>query len=432
MFEEKRFLLTHIWLRGFGGAELNILELAEYLQQEGAIVEVFTFLFLEPMKSEFEKRKIKVITNREHVFSLENYDFIISCQNVLPNSIVKSFREQHSKFPKILFLHMAALESHVLEQPFVFGLESKLSSGTLSISQEVVDKNLNRFFKDIPKLLLYQNPVPVSYAINISSNNRNLKKLLIISNHPPKELKEIQSCFESIGIIVDYAGVWSSKYELASPEMFAEYDCIVGIGKNVQYCLVLGKPIYVYDHFAGPGFLNSDNFELAEYHNFSGRGFEENQKSPQEIFEDILENYDEAKKFYTENVDFFRQKYQLSNVLPQLIEQIENDNKEIQLFSVEYSNYVLAMNTFIGDIVVRLENDVHNLWQGIRDFEKRIDDLNLHIQYLNEMIVLKEQEVEENQLLIQELRLIYESKTYKLAVFLQKIKNGLLKIVKWR
>ncbi|HFR3410750.1 TPA: glycosyltransferase, partial [Streptococcus suis] len=71
MFEEKRFLLTHIWLRGFGGAELNILELAEYLQQEGAIVEVFTYLFLEPMRSEFEKRNIKVITDREHVFSLE-------------------------------------------------------------------------------------------------------------------------------------------------------------------------------------------------------------------------------------------------------------------------------------------------------------------------------------------------------------------------
>ncbi|HFR3829216.1 TPA: glycosyltransferase, partial [Streptococcus suis] len=125
MFEEKRFLLTHIWLRGFGGAELNILELAEYLQQEGAIVEVFTYLFLEPMRSEFEKRNIKVITDREHVFSLEDYDFIISCQNILPNSIVKSFREHHSKFPKILFLHMAALKSHVLEQPFVFGLESR-------------------------------------------------------------------------------------------------------------------------------------------------------------------------------------------------------------------------------------------------------------------------------------------------------------------
>ncbi len=85
------------------------------------------------------------------------------------------------------------------------------------------------------------------------------------------------------------------------------------------------------------------------------------------------------------------------------------------------------MNNFIGDIVVRLENDVNNLWQGIRDFEERVDDLNLHIQYLNEMIALKEQEVVENQLLVQELRLIYESKTYKLAVFLQKMKNGLLK-----
>ncbi|HEM3473077.1 glycosyltransferase [Streptococcus suis] len=432
MFEEKRFLLTHIWLRGFGGAELNILELAEYLQQEGAIVEVFTYLFLEPMRSEFEKRNIKVITDREHVFSLEDYDFIISCQNILPNSIVKSLREHHSKFPKIIFLHMAALKSHVLEQPFVFGLESRLSSGTLAISQEVVDKNLSRFFNDIPRLFMYQNPVPVGYAVNSYSNNRPLKKILIISNHPPSELKELQSWFDASGIIVDYAGVWSSKYELASPEMFSEYDCIIGIGKNVQYCLVLGKPIYVYDHFAGPGFLNSKNFEKAEYHNFSGRGFEDNQKSPQEIFEDIMENYDDAKKFYTENVEFFRKKYQLSNVLPQLIEQLENDNKEIQLFSVEYSNYVLAMNNFIGDIVVRLENDVNNLWQGIRDFEERVDDLNLHIQYLNEMIALKEQEVVENQLLVQELRLIYKSKTYKLAVFLQKMKNGLLKIVKWR
>jgi len=32
-------------------------------------------------------------------------------------------------------------------------------------------------------------------------------------------------------------------------------------------------PVYLYDHFGGCGWLTEDNFALAEWHNFSGRGF---------------------------------------------------------------------------------------------------------------------------------------------------------------
>ncbi|MDW7798179.1 hypothetical protein SCQ32_01650 [Streptococcus canis] len=56
MYQGKRFLLTHIWLRGFSGAEINILELATFLKEAGAEVEVFTFLAKSPMLEEFQKK----------------------------------------------------------------------------------------------------------------------------------------------------------------------------------------------------------------------------------------------------------------------------------------------------------------------------------------------------------------------------------------
>ncbi|MEW6856332.1 hypothetical protein ABG752_11000 [Streptococcus iniae] len=79
--------------------------------------------------------------------------------------------------------------------------------------------------------------------------------------------------------------------------MIAGYDCVIGIGKNVQYCLAMGKPIYVYDHFKGPGYLTAENIEQAAFNNFSGRGFEKCRKTSQEIVSDLLAGYQSAQSF---------------------------------------------------------------------------------------------------------------------------------------
>ncbi|MGT2772153.1 hypothetical protein [Streptococcus marimammalium] len=386
MFKEKKFLLTHIWLRGFSGAEINILELALYLQSQGAVVEVFTYLSQSPLKNKFEEKNIKIIDDINHKFEITNYDMVFVSQNIIPPQIIRELGQNHEKYPRFVFLHMAALPSHVLEQPFIHDLEQKISSASLVVSKEIVKKNLSRFFKQIPNLHYYPNPVPKSYTNLEHRKKTSIKSILVISNHPPKEILEIEKLLIERKIKIDYFGVWSQNYQLVNPELINKYDCVIGIGKNVQYCLVMGKPIYVYDHFKGPGYLNEDNFILAKENNFSGRGFEKNIKTSEEIVKEILSNYKEAQIFHNKIRNQSINKYLISNVFSKIYKSVNNFNKKIEPFDSNYIEYVNAINLLLKNTVVRLENDSVNLWQSIhklenveKEKEKEIDSLKLQI-----------------------------------------------------
>ena len=89
----------------------------------------------------------------------------------------------------------------------------------------------------------------------------------MVSNHPPKELQEAMSLLSARGYQVDMLidAIGSEKPAITSAELLDHYDCVISIGKTVQYCLVQGIPVFLYDRFGGPGYLNESNYELAEY-----------------------------------------------------------------------------------------------------------------------------------------------------------------------
>lgn len=79
---------------------------------------------------------------------------------------------------------------------------------------------------------------------------------------------------------------------LISVELLSEFDLIITIGRTVQYCFAMGVPVYVYDYFGGPGYIDESNFELAEKCNFSGRGF--GKKSVDDLISEIFNEYQNA------------------------------------------------------------------------------------------------------------------------------------------
>jgi hypothetical protein len=79
-----------------------------------------------------------------------------------------------------------------------------------------------------------------------------------------------------------------------TPELIHEHDAVVSIGKTVQYALAAGVPVFCYDHFGGPGWLNDGNVEAAARHNFSGRGFTA-RDSASELVEEIGDGYRAAR-----------------------------------------------------------------------------------------------------------------------------------------
>jgi hypothetical protein len=75
-------------------------------------------------------------------------------------------------------------------------------------------------------------------------------------------------------------------------DLLDKFDAVMTIGKTVQYGLCAGKPVYCYDYFGGPGWLNEDNLQAARFHNFSGRGFAT--RSAQSIAREIRDDFAEA------------------------------------------------------------------------------------------------------------------------------------------
>lgn len=96
----------------------------------------------------------------------------------------------------------------------------------------------------------------------------SLKKVAIVSNHPPKELLELSS-LES-NLLFDYYGS-TAKVEMLNEMLLSKYDVVVTIGYTVVFSIAAKVPVYIYDHFGGDGYLNSSNYVSNSYYNFSGR-----------------------------------------------------------------------------------------------------------------------------------------------------------------
>jgi hypothetical protein len=93
---------------------------------------------------------------------------------------------------------------------------------------------------------------------------------------------------------------------------------VVTIGKTVQYGLACGVPVYVYDKFGGPGYLDRTNFAAAKRCNFSGRCCRR-KLEPAQIGAEIVEAYNDARAFVdglsADDLDCFRLERQMDEIL---------------------------------------------------------------------------------------------------------------------
>lgn len=120
--------------------------------------------------------------------------------------------------------------------------------------------------------LIVENWLPDEFArtLNRKCYGTIPKKIAVVSNHPPQEIKSLAKICKNNHIHISFFGE-KKKILLITPEILLNYDVVITIGKTVQYCLGLGIPVYNYDHFGGNGYITTKNFEREKYFNFSGR-----------------------------------------------------------------------------------------------------------------------------------------------------------------
>ncbi|MBL8536959.1 MAG: hypothetical protein JNM59_06105 [Hyphomonadaceae bacterium] len=153
-------------------------------------------------------------------------------------------------------------------------LAQALSAEVWANSPETADVivEANRGYVHRSDICVFQNAAPESFwgPHALAGSSQLLRSVLVVSNHLPEELKACATLLEGQGVSVRRVGLGDEQV-LLQPSDVARADAVVSIGKTVSYAIAAGKPVFIYDHFGGDGWLTRDNFEENRRFNFSGR-----------------------------------------------------------------------------------------------------------------------------------------------------------------
>ena len=361
-----RFLITQPMIHGINGSTMVAMELSEYLISRGASVVVYTYYRSEPAELLFQEKGIKV-TNEDPNFMLEDFDYIWVHSQVLPISIIRALSKKlPTNMPAFIFNHMSPFDWIPDERPYIYNLERKLSALSLFVSSETQKEQAGYFEANSP-MALYRNPAPVAFSRMDYTPRDDLKRILIVSNHPPEELIQAKEILMRQGYAVVAFGEVSEEYGLITPEVIVGYDVIITIGKTVQYALTAGVPVYIYDRFGGNGYLDKNNYETAMNRNFSGRDGE--RQSADFIAKNIVRGYKKAIKYHTKNKSRFIKEFSIDNVLPDILKNVKR--RKIIGFNTRYLLSVESAQRF-GQI--RFQEGARNIngWNAVRVLESTV------------------------------------------------------------
>lgn len=369
----KRVLLTQSTLIHLAGSEIQVVELADYLTAQGAYVSLFTWKLGGPLEALLRDKGIEVVvagSEQEERLHLSDFDLLWIQHQVLPLMFIKELSSlgRSIEKPLIFFSHMSPLSEVHIEFPYIMGLEDKIADVILFNSMGTQEVQ-SRLFNEKEKFGIYPNPAPIEFQ-NTGYSPERLKKLLIVSNHPPKEVIEAADILRESGIRVDFLGeIISDKPQtIFGPEILNGYDCVISIGKTVQDCLVANIPVYIYDRFGGVGYLNKDNIERTAKYTFSGRKSNANTslsgemsnpnnnwKSSSVIAQEIIDGYEDVLAYQKEQHTNFVEQYSIDRVVDRILRRAQSDSQPIRgITATDINNYLMIEQT-IKDYHTALE-----------------------------------------------------------------------------
>lgn len=305
----KHLLITQIELNQYAGSEIVTLELAEQALLEGFEVSILTNYYGEPISREFPDG-INVYSP-DNIPALDNFSHIWVHHNFIPLEIFE-YIENDNALPVIAFHHMSPFIP--IEAPFFPNIERSIAKFVYFNSEETMQSNSSILGEKVGSVL--GNPAPDNFLLKDNKRqiqDRSKPLIGIISNHPPDELVCALDDAKAKSKL-DYKLIGSKgEYVRVNGDILLQYDAIVTIGKTVQYCILSNVPVYCYDHFGGPGFLDLDNFEKVASLNFSGRGY--SKKSKDQISLELINNLSDARRNMIMIRDRYKDKYILSKSL---------------------------------------------------------------------------------------------------------------------
>lgn len=372
----KKILITQSQLSALSGSEMITLELAEYFSCNGYEVTILTHHYDYPIKEYFEKVAVNVIlTTSDNAESVEisNHDIVWIHHYTMTEKMAEQLKT--NSHAKVIYNHMSAW--HPLEAIMFPEIEEKQANLILFNSEETMDiatssvgLNRTKFMK------ILGNAVPDEFFNTTQPPNKpsQPRKIAIVSNHIPNELREASALLGESGAKVDLLGRGEGgRVERVTPAVIGSYDLIITIGKTVQYAIAAGVPVYCYDWFGGPGYLTEDNYDKAKYYNFSGRGFET--KTAKDITHDIVVGYAQA----VEGFRYLRKKHadehRLSTKIQSILSELDRQEPKKIAEIGSLIKYIELLNTHLPSSAAFMnkhKSEIHKVQAGVKDVSNKL------------------------------------------------------------
>lgn len=370
----KRVLFTGFHFDGWHGSMLHICEIAQYLTEQGYECFCASVSISENIKAYVQLRGLKLF----HILDVPlEYDYDIVWAYHFP--ILATLLEKGLKYQKI---HLGCLSSFC---PIEFlPPYYKDCALTTVISQEAKDVLVSNYHFEEEYLKVVPNLLPNSFceASEYVFLHEELSKVAVVSNHIPKELRELSDYLENIQI--DYYGVETAHYTPITPDILAEYDCVISIGKTIIYALGMGITAFEYDKFGGCGYITPENYALEEYYNYSGRGSGERQ-SAQLLAHNILTGYKRACLNAQKMQFIAKERYLLSHQVSEILALIEKAPQTV-ISPLKYNLFYAHAQSFI-EYASNYLNQI-----GMLDVAKKEQQENLILLENNIEVLKKEVE----------------------------------------
>ncbi|MBU9662039.1 glycosyltransferase [Burkholderia multivorans] len=247
----------------FAGSEITTMEIADTLASLGMSVTVAAYEFGAEFIKEIEERghtllnlraasELELNVDLAWIHHATTYYALIAAHNMRARRIVSS---------SLSFFE--PIESPPIA---LCGIDRFLVN-----SQESHGHFVSHYPQYADRCVIFPNAAaPKFWNAFDPHRTETLRRVAVVSNHVAAEVAGLVDLLRMNGVTVDVYGIGAIVTRI-TPDLLAQYDSVVSIGKTVQYCIAAGIPVFCYDHFAGPGWITSDSFDSARQANFSGR-----------------------------------------------------------------------------------------------------------------------------------------------------------------
>lgn len=305
-------------LENFSGSEMICLEMAAHFLARGHRVTVFANVAGNPVARVLrDHMKVELLTEPARVQPLA-FDLVYLQHHVAglfdyaPNAGTRA---------RTAFV-FGKLGRRTFMQSGGWRHERLLADGYFANS-ELTAEALAALRVEAP-VTLFHNAAPEAFFRPAAVHAPAPRSILVITNHEDPALMgavdRLSSTYD-----VRHVGSGGERGRRVTPEMIHASDVAVSIGKTVPYALAARVPVYVYDHFGGPGYLTPDSFARAARYNFTGRCCER-RLDAEALAREIVEEYPKGVAFAREIAATELERYRLEAHLDALLATPASDN----------------------------------------------------------------------------------------------------------